>query len=124
MKMKKSNPFCNRMCVLLLVVLTTSIALAQKKSKTDSIIHFASLEIYKDPDNAIRIANGIIEGNYNTHSGIQTYFGVPFAKPPIGNLRWKAPQPLDKSALKRSRYHDPGPIPHPDQLRPVSGSNF
>ncbi len=42
------------------------------------------------------IANGIIEGNYNTHSGIQTYFGVPFAKPPVGNLRWKAPQPVDK----------------------------
>jgi para-nitrobenzyl esterase len=42
------------------------------------------------------IANGIIEGNYNTHSGIQTYFGVPFAKPPVGNLRWKPPQPLDK----------------------------
>jgi para-nitrobenzyl esterase len=41
------------------------------------------------------ITNGIIEGNYNTHSGIQTYFGVPFAKPPVGNLRWKAPQPLE-----------------------------
>ena len=44
----------------------------------------------------VKIDNGIIEGNYNTHSGIQTYFGVPFAKPPVGNLRWKAPQPLDK----------------------------
>jgi para-nitrobenzyl esterase len=41
------------------------------------------------------ITNGIIEGNYNTHTGIQTYFGVPFAKPPVGNLRWKAPQPLE-----------------------------
>ena len=41
------------------------------------------------------IANGTIEGNYNTHNGIQTYFGVPFAKPPVGNLRWKAPQPVE-----------------------------
>lgn len=41
------------------------------------------------------IENGIIEGNYDTKSGIQTYFGVPFAKPPVGNLRWKAPQPLE-----------------------------
>lgn len=39
------------------------------------------------------VANGIIEGNYDTKTGIQTYFGVPFAKPPIGDLRWKAPQP-------------------------------
>jgi para-nitrobenzyl esterase len=40
------------------------------------------------------IANGIIEGNYDTKSSIQTYFGVPFAQPPVGNLRWKAPQPI------------------------------
>ncbi len=41
------------------------------------------------------IANGIIEGNYDTKTGIQKYFGVPFAKPPVGNLRWKAPQPVE-----------------------------
>lgn len=40
-------------------------------------------------------ANGIIEGNYDTHTGIQTYLGVPFAKPPVGDLRWKAPHPLE-----------------------------
>jgi para-nitrobenzyl esterase len=39
------------------------------------------------------IKNGIIEGNYDTETGIQTYFGIPFAKPPVGNLRWRAPQP-------------------------------
>lgn len=41
------------------------------------------------------ISNGVIEGNYDTKSGIQTYFGIPFAKPPVGNLRWKAPQPVE-----------------------------
>ena len=40
------------------------------------------------------IENGTIEGAYDTKSGLQTYFGIPFAKPPVGNLRWKAPQPL------------------------------
>ncbi len=40
-----------------------------------------------------KIKNGIIEGNYDTKSGIQKYFGIPFAKPPVGTLRWKAPQP-------------------------------
>lgn len=41
------------------------------------------------------IKNGVIEGNYSTNTGIQTYFGIPFAKPPVGELRWKAPQPPD-----------------------------
>jgi para-nitrobenzyl esterase len=41
------------------------------------------------------IENGTIEGNYDSKTGVQTYFGVPFAKPPVGDLRWKAPQPLD-----------------------------
>ena len=27
-----------------------------------------------------KIESGIIEGDYNTQTGIQTYFGVPFAK--------------------------------------------
>ncbi len=47
------------------------------------------------------IENGIIEGQYDTKSGLQMYFGIPFAKPPIGNLRWKAPEPVDnwKSVL-------------------------
>jgi para-nitrobenzyl esterase len=42
------------------------------------------------------IENGRIEGNYDVKTSIQTYLGIPFAKPPVGNLRWKAPQPLDK----------------------------
>jgi para-nitrobenzyl esterase len=43
----------------------------------------------------VKVENGIIEGLYDTKSQLQTYFGIPFAKPPVGDLRWKAPQPLD-----------------------------
>jgi para-nitrobenzyl esterase len=57
------------------------------------------------------ITNGIIEGNYNTHSGIQTYFAVPFAKPPVGNLRWKAPQPVDNwKGVKQTKKFGPRPM--------------
>ena len=41
------------------------------------------------------VEQGIIEGEYHTEDGIQTYLGVPYAKPPVGELRWKAPQPLE-----------------------------
>jgi para-nitrobenzyl esterase len=57
------------------------------------------------------IENGIIEGNYNVKTGIQTYFGIPFAKPPVGELRWKAPQPPDNwEGVKETKKFGPRPI--------------
>ncbi len=63
-----------------------------------------------------KIENGIIEGNYDTKAGLQEYLGIPFAKPPVGNLRWKAPQPLDdwQGVLQTKKF---GP-------RPVQGIVF
>lgn len=59
----------------------------------------------------VKVENGIIEGNFDTHTGIQTYFGVPFAKPPIGDLRWKAPQPLDNwEGVKKTKEFGPRPM--------------
>jgi para-nitrobenzyl esterase len=58
-----------------------------------------------------KIEHGIIEGDYDTKTGIQTYFGVPFAKPPIGNLRWKAPQPLNTwTDVKQTKAFGPRPM--------------
>lgn len=58
-----------------------------------------------------KIENGVIEGNYDTKSGIQTYFGVPFAKPPVGELRWKTPQPLDNwTGVKETKAFGPRPM--------------
>ena len=57
------------------------------------------------------IENGIIEGNYDTHSGIQRYFGIPFAQPPVGDLRWKAPQPvLNWNGVKETKEFGPRPM--------------
>ena len=57
------------------------------------------------------ISNGVIEGNYNTHTGIQTYFGIPFAQPPVGPLRWKAPQPLANwTGVKETKRFGPRPM--------------
>lgn len=74
-----------------------------------------SFEMYAQGNNAFPVQvttdKGIIEGNYNTHTGIQTYFGIPFAKPPIKDLRWKAPQPMDAwQGVKQTKTFGPRPM--------------
>jgi para-nitrobenzyl esterase len=40
----------------------------------------------------VKIANGLIEAPSST--GVRTFKGIPFAQPPVGDLRWKEPQPV------------------------------
>ncbi|MBL7817395.1 MAG: carboxylesterase family protein [Saprospiraceae bacterium] len=43
--------------------------------------------------NIVKTENGSVEGHL-TEGGIRAFKGIPFAQPPVGNLRWKAPQPV------------------------------
>ncbi len=40
----------------------------------------------------VKTANGLLQGI--EVSGISEYKGIPFAQPPVGDLRWKEPQPV------------------------------
>ena len=40
----------------------------------------------------VKTANGTVEG-IRLPSGVQAFRGIPFAEPPVGDLRWKPPQP-------------------------------
>ena len=41
----------------------------------------------------VKTANGVVEGTGPQSSGVRMFRGIPFAEPPVGALRWKAPQP-------------------------------
>jgi para-nitrobenzyl esterase len=41
-----------------------------------------------------KTADGILEGVVSADGKVRTFKGIPFAAPPVGPLRWKAPQPV------------------------------
>lgn len=45
-------------------------------------------------DDVVRTDAGPVSGKAGTHPGVRVYRGIPFAAPPIGDLRWKAPRPV------------------------------
>jgi len=46
------------------------------------------------PLEIVKTADGLVSGEVTMHDGkiIHIYRGIPYAKPPVGDLRWKAPQ--------------------------------
>jgi len=42
----------------------------------------------------VKVEQGLLEGK--VESGLTVYRGIPFAAPPVGEQRWRAPQPAAK----------------------------
>ena len=57
----------------------------------------------------VKVTGGIIQGEVT--EDLMIYKGIPFAAPPVGDLRWKAPQPVQPwEGVKETVEFGPGPI--------------
>ena len=54
----------------------------------------AQIVVTPIPEDPVSIDSGAISGKVLT-SGVKAYFGIPFAAPPLGDLRWRAPRGVE-----------------------------
>lgn len=59
----------------------------------------------------INIENGTIEGFVDSEKDLHLFLGIPFTKPPVGDLRWSAPQPADNwDGVLETKKFGPRPV--------------
>ncbi len=72
------------------------------------VMFFAGLCKAQQPA-PVKVEGGLLQGTIE--NGLSVYKGIPFAAPPVGDLRWKAPQPAAKwDGVKQATKFAPGPI--------------
>jgi para-nitrobenzyl esterase len=57
----------------------------------------------------VKTDNGLVQGT--SENGLTVYRGIPFAAPPVGDLRWRAPQPAANwDGVRQATNFGPSPI--------------
>jgi para-nitrobenzyl esterase len=82
------------------------------KKKTSMIfvcvLFLAGICIAQQPA-PVKVENGLLQGT--SENGLTVYKGIPFAAPPVGDLRWRPPQPAAKwEGIRQAAKFAPGPI--------------
>ena len=68
----------------------------------------------------VKIAGGTIEGS--VEAGVSSFKGIPYAEPPVGDLRWRPPQPVKPwTGVKATTAygHDCAQLPFPGDAAPL-----
>lgn len=59
----------------------------------------------------VTVTGGTIAGTLNKAGDVRIFRGIPFAAPPVGDLRWKAPQPVRSwSGVRKCEQFGPSPM--------------
>jgi para-nitrobenzyl esterase len=73
-----------------------------------SLMFSATRGITQQPT-PVKTDGGFVQGS--SEDGLTVYKGIPFAAPPVGDLRWRAPQPPAKwEGVRQATSFAPGPI--------------
>jgi para-nitrobenzyl esterase len=71
----------------------------------------ASIHFSTQASDTLRVEGGKISGATSSDRRVSIYKGIPFAAPPLGDLRWKAPQPAKKwSGVRACDAFGPSPL--------------
>lgn len=86
--------------------------LVRSKASILTVVLTTTLIVVASAQDTVKIANGILEGTMN--DGIRSFKGIPFAQPPIGDLRWKPPQPVkDWEGVRKADKFGPRAMQRP-----------
>ncbi len=89
------------------------------KKMLSLIVIFLTCAAAAQQPKPIKIDDGLLQGTYE--NGLTVYKGIPFAAPPVGTLRWKAPQPPAKwDGVRMADKFAPGAI---QGINPPSGKS-
>ncbi|MEO6317103.1 MAG: carboxylesterase family protein [Chitinophagaceae bacterium] len=79
----------------------------------------SSLAALAQQPKPVKVAGGLLQGTIE--DGLTVYKGIPFAAPPVGALRWKAPQPAAKwDGIRMADKFAPGAM---QGINPPSGKS-
>jgi para-nitrobenzyl esterase len=73
------------------------------------ILMTTTLQAAGTPQDLVKTESGIVSGTLNADHTVHMFRGIPFAAPPIGELRWKPPQPSPswKGIRKADKFGSP-----------------
>jgi para-nitrobenzyl esterase len=52
----------------------------------------AGIGVYSASSDVVQVTSGTVAASAESNATVRAFKGIPFAAPPVGNLRWKAPQ--------------------------------